>query len=735
MRILLGTAFAGLVLLAGLVAHDSDSGKAVGPQPVKVAFIGDSGFGSSRTAVLQLIASEGADAVMHQGDFDYVDDPASFFASIDSILGPDFPFFAAVGNHDAASWPEGCGNPNGCYASFLKSRMARLGVTPDDPDLNDQMYSVTYRGLKMVFVGDDQSQTGDCDTNPNGYACFIRNQLSSDSSVWKICSWHKNQNAMQVGDKSDAMGWAVYENCKNAGAIIATAHEHSYQRTRTLLSMQSQTVDTVQHPLVGGVPSWPDKLKVTPGASFAFVSGLGGQSMREQTRCLPSDYPYGCNFEWGDIFSLSQTGLVPKFGALFIEFGVDGNPNKARGYFKTTDGEIVDSFEVVADPQPVPPIQAAFFYPWFPNSWTQGGTYPYTNYTPSLGFYSSTDDATIDQQLLLAKQGHIEAFIASWWGQGHRTDTALQHILARSERIDSPYAGLRWGVYYEAESYSDPPASQIAADLQYLAGTVFNHPGYLRVDGRPVVFVYSSGDGPEMASRWKEAKAQFGGNVYIALRVYSGYRTDPNQPDSWHQYGPASAYDSQVPYSVSISPGFWKKGETPRLGRDPSRFESDVQRMAASGAFWQLITTWNEWGEGTSVEPAAQFGRTYVDILCRNIPGDEPCATSTPTPTPTPTPDWDDDEDGFADGTEVFIGTDPLAACPTVVGAHDAWPPDFDQDQHVDIIDVLYFAPVIASIVGDPRYDPRFDLDANEAINIIEVLIMAPFMMKSCAGP
>ena len=70
-----------------------------------------------------------------------------------------------------------------------------------------------------------------------------------------------------------------------------------------------------------------------------------------------------------------------------------------------------------------------------------------------------------------------------------------------------------------------------------------------------------------------------------------------------------------------------------------------------------------------------------------------------------------------------------------MVGAHDAWPPDFDQDQHVDIIDVLYFAPVIASIVGDPRYDPRFDLDANEAINIIEVLIMAPFMMKSCAGP
>ena len=281
-----------------------------------------------------------------------------------------------------------------------------------------------------------------------------------------------------------------------------------------------------------------------------------------------------------------------------------------------------------ADPsfQPAPPIQAAFFYPWFPNAWTQGGVFPYTNFSPSLGYYDSADDSTIDQQLELARQAHIEAFIASWWGQGHHTDAALQHILSRSERSGSPHPGLRWAIYYEEEGYSDPSASQIAADLNYLAGTAFSHPAYLEVNGRPVVFVWASGgDGSGMAARWAQAKAQFP-NVYVVLKVYFGYRTDPNQPDSWHQYGPASAYDSQVPYSVSVSPGFWKKGETPRLGRDLSRFEADVQRMAASGAFWQLITTWNEWGEGTSVEPAAQFGNSYLDILCRRLPGSDPCA-------------------------------------------------------------------------------------------------------------
>src|SRR2546426_11305871 len=80
----------------------------------------------------------------------------------------------------------------------------------------------------MVFVGQDSVSAGD-----NTYAPYIRAQLSDDDHVWKICSWHKDQNAMQVGGKGDEMGWKVYETCKDLGAIIATAHEHSYHRTRS----------------------------------------------------------------------------------------------------------------------------------------------------------------------------------------------------------------------------------------------------------------------------------------------------------------------------------------------------------------------------------------------------------------------------------------------------------------------------------------------------------------------
>jgi len=306
---------------------------------LKVAFIGDTANGEAFRSVLNLIRSEGAHLVVHQGDFDYGSNPAGFFATIDSVLGANFPYFASVGNHDIGSWRTDCSDPDGCYAQFLKDRMARLGVEPDDPDLNDQMYSVTHRGLKIVFVGQDSVIAGD-----NTYAPYIRARLSADAHTWKICSWHKNQNAMQVGGKSDEMGWAVYETCKDLGAIIATAHEHSYHRTKTLTSVQMQAVD----------PLCPDPNRLcvasgTPGKSFVFVSGLGGNSVRDQVRCLPSTYPYGCNGEWARIYTSNQGAT---FGALFIVFHVSGDPNRAHGYFKNLNGQVIEEFDITAGDSP-----------------------------------------------------------------------------------------------------------------------------------------------------------------------------------------------------------------------------------------------------------------------------------------------------------------------------------------------------------------------------------------------
>ena len=283
-------------------------GSVVTEPNLRIAFIGDVGNGPNQRAVLNLIKSEGAQAVLHQGDFDYHGDPIGFWSSIDDILGANFPYFVSVGNHDVDNWPT-TAKPS--YARIQFDRMTRIGITPDSLELNNEMYSLVFKGLKVVFVG-EQKGAGD-----SVYAPYIRSQLKSDNHTWRVCSWHRNMSAMQVGDKTDDMGWGVYEACRENGAIIATAHEHSYERTKTLTSMSNQTVD----------PDSPDPNRVVaaPGRTFSFVSGLGGESIRVQKRCWPTAPPYGCKGEWAKIYTSNQNA---QYGALFIVFNVNGDPEQ-----------------------------------------------------------------------------------------------------------------------------------------------------------------------------------------------------------------------------------------------------------------------------------------------------------------------------------------------------------------------------------------------------------------------
>lgn len=261
------------------------------------------------------------------------------------------------------------------------------------------------------------------------------------------------------------------------------------------------------------------------------------------------------------------------------------------------------------------PIRAAFYYPWFPEAWSQQGMNPFTHYHPSLGYYA-TDPTTVKEHIRAMQYASIRAGIASWWGQGSATDDRIQMLLQAAS-----LTGFEWALYYEPEGQGDPPASQITADLKYIRARYSQQPGYLRVGGRPVLFVYAVGaDGCDMVTRWKQANTI---GFYLVLKVFAGYHACASQPDAWHQYAPAGAEDSQAGFSFTISPGFWKGTEkAPRLVRDPSRWSKSVVAMVASKAQWQLVSTFNEWGEGTSVENAADwqsasgFG-AYLDALHR----------------------------------------------------------------------------------------------------------------------
>ena len=272
------------------------------------------------------------------------------------------------------------------------------------------------------------------------------------------------------------------------------------------------------------------------------------------------------------------------------------------------------------DAQPSLPIRAAFYYPWFPELWTQAGLHPFTRYRPTLGIYSSADASVVRTHVRGMEHGNIDAAISSWWGPDSREDLRLPLLLAETRAAGS---GLKWAVYYEQEGSRDPSPGVIAADLSYI-GRYADDPAYLEVAGKPVVFVYADGDGCAMSDRWGQANAAQ--LFYIVLKVFPGYAACPHQPDDWHQYAPALAADRRAGHSFTVSPGFFKANEpSARLPRDLRRFGQNVRDQVASREPWQLVTTFNEWGEGTAVESAADWESAsgygaYLDVLHGSAP-------------------------------------------------------------------------------------------------------------------
>jgi hypothetical protein len=260
------------------------------------------------------------------------------------------------------------------------------------------------------------------------------------------------------------------------------------------------------------------------------------------------------------------------------------------------------------------PIRATFYYPWFPEAWDQSGINPFTHYHPSGGFYNGASSSVVAGQIKAMQYGKISVGIASWWGQGSQTDAKMPTLLSTAAGT-----GFRWAIYYEPEGSSDPSVAQIASDLRYINSRYASDPSLYKINGKPVVFVYAQpADGCGMTSRWSQANAS--GADYIVLKVFPGYAGCAGKPDAWHQYSPAVADDHQAGYSYTISPGFWLTTSTVRLPRDLARWQQSVRNMVASREPWQLVTTFNEWGEGTAVESATEWSSAsgygaYLDVL------------------------------------------------------------------------------------------------------------------------
>jgi hypothetical protein len=270
------------------------------PPNLTIAYMGDGPRNDANAvSVYQLIRNYGAHAVVHSGDTDYDERPDWFERRIDTTLGPQFPYFVSVGNHeDGSVWSD--------YAARFQARCNRIpgAVCEGDYGVNSV---VRFKGLTILLSG--------AATMGLGHEQYARATLSASNSVWKICSWHKRLT-------EDALG----EVCREHGAFIVNGHEHNYRRTKTLVNYAD---------LAGSTEfNRSDLVMTTPGYTFVAWNGLGGSAITSADGC--------CNGIWAAAYD-------DRHGVLFITYHVDGDPAKAYGEFVDVSGNVIDSFTIVTD--------------------------------------------------------------------------------------------------------------------------------------------------------------------------------------------------------------------------------------------------------------------------------------------------------------------------------------------------------------------------------------------------
>lgn len=374
-------------------------------------------------------------------------------------------------------------------------------------------------------------------------------------------------------------------------------------------------------------------LTVTPNSGTVPLAVTADASASTDTDSTPiSTY----TFAWGD--GTANTG--PQAGATAPHtYTVAGNytvtvtVTDTVGKTGTTNKPVTVSTPTHSDT--VLPARGTFYYPWFPETWGNINS-PDTHYNPSLGFYDSSSVAA--SHIASLAYGNFAFAVSSWWGQGSLTDGRTQNLLNAAHGTN-----VKIAAYYEAEGNvvsgavgsPNPTSAQITSDLNYLTTHYTADQNYMYVGGKPVIFAFGdASDNCGMVDRWIAGNNAATQRFYVVLKVFGGYTACTSQPDNWHQYGPASAEDVQGTHSISVSPGYWKYTDpSPLLTRDLTRWHTNVTDMNCATVDLKLVTTFNEWGEGSAVESATQWSSasgqgSYLDELHNNTT----CGSPSPTP-------------------------------------------------------------------------------------------------------
>ncbi|KAG5459174.1 MAG: hypothetical protein BJ554DRAFT_457 [Olpidium bornovanus] len=125
------------------------------PPNFRVAFFGDSWTESESPELFRMLKEEGADMIVHAGDFTYSPDKTLIFRVVENTMGPNFPFVAVLGNHDLDEPHRGnqhSADPVSGYQPLLLEQTAKANVKCDEDPRGGAgaMQACYHQGLLVV---------------------------------------------------------------------------------------------------------------------------------------------------------------------------------------------------------------------------------------------------------------------------------------------------------------------------------------------------------------------------------------------------------------------------------------------------------------------------------------------------------------------------------------------------------------------------------------------------------
>ncbi|MBI4319834.1 MAG: glycoside hydrolase family 99-like domain-containing protein [Chloroflexi bacterium] len=270
----------------------------------------------------------------------------------------------------------------------------------------------------------------------------------------------------------------------------------------------------------------------------------------------------------------------------------------------------------------------AFYYAWFDENTWRRDVVPDMPVSP----YHSADRNVIARHVDEAKRAAIDALVLSWLGPNNPTDSNLATLLSVAQE-----KGLRVGLDFETNSPFYDGQEDIVGAVRYAIGKYAGHPQFLRHDGRPVIFFWHTRQLP--VGTWQRIRDQVDpqrSTMWIAegddpsyLQAFDGihmysiaWSTNPASTLSSFA-GKVALWQTQLgtpkAWVATVMPGYddrttGRPNAFIRDRQDGQYYTSTWNAAMATSPDWIVITSFNEWVEGSQIEPSVTYGDKYLNL-------------------------------------------------------------------------------------------------------------------------